>query len=81
MEKILQITKAPIAKIWHVLKAKAIAALEKYVSVSTFAWECTWVPSVRVPMGHLTGPRSGTIWVPGFKDLLRAFAPSLYVVL
>ena len=39
MEKILQITKAPIAKIWHVLKAKAIAALEKYVSVSTFAHE------------------------------------------
>ena len=37
MEIILQITKAPIAKIWHVLKAKAIAALEKYVSVSTFA--------------------------------------------
>ena len=36
MEKLLQITKAPIAKIWHVLKAKAIAALEKYVSVSTF---------------------------------------------
>ena len=36
MEKVLQITKAPIAKIWHVLKAKAIAALEKYVSVSTF---------------------------------------------
>ena len=31
-----QITKAPIAKIGHVLKAKAIAALEKYVSVSTF---------------------------------------------
>ena len=33
----LQITKAPIAKIWRVLKSKAIAALEKYVSVSTFA--------------------------------------------
>ena len=33
MEEMLQITKAPIAKIWHVLKAKAIAALEKYVSV------------------------------------------------
>ena len=32
----LQIRKAPIAKIWHVLEAKAIAALEKYVSVSTF---------------------------------------------
>ena len=28
--------KAPIAKIWHVLKSKAIAALEKSVSVSTF---------------------------------------------
>ena len=37
MEKILQIMKAPIAKIWHDLKAKAIAALEKYASVSTFA--------------------------------------------
>ena len=36
MEEMLQITKAPIAKIWHVLKAKTIAALEKYVSVSTF---------------------------------------------
>ena len=36
MEKILQIAKAPIAKIWHVLKAKAIAALENSVSVSTF---------------------------------------------
>ena len=36
MEKILQITKAPIAKIWHVLEAKSIAALEKYVSVSRF---------------------------------------------
>ena len=33
----LQITKAPIAKIWHVFKAKAIAVLENYVSVSTFA--------------------------------------------
>ena len=37
MEKNLQITKAPIAKIWHVLKAKTIAALEKYVSVLRFA--------------------------------------------
>ena len=37
---ILQITKAPIAKIWHVLKAKAIAALEKYASVSTFEEDC-----------------------------------------
>ena len=36
MEKLLEITKAPIAKIWHVLKPKTIAALEKYVSVSTF---------------------------------------------
>ena len=36
MEKLLQITKAPIAKIWHVLKAKTIAALEKYVSMSRF---------------------------------------------
>ena len=39
MQEVLQITKAPIAKIWHVLKAKAIAALEKYVSVSTFVQE------------------------------------------
>ena len=39
MEKLLQITKAPIAKIWHVLKAKVIAALEKYVSVSTFGYD------------------------------------------
>ena len=37
MENYPPIMKAPIAKIWHVLKAKAIAALEKYVSVSTFA--------------------------------------------
>ena len=37
MEKVLQITKAQIAKIWHVLKAKAIATLEKYASLSTFA--------------------------------------------
>ena len=36
MEKVLQITKAPIAIIWLVLEAKAIAALEKYASVSTF---------------------------------------------
>ena len=36
MEKILQVTKAAIAKIWPVLKAKSIAALEKYVSVSRF---------------------------------------------
>ena len=36
MEKLLQITKAPIAKIWNDIKAKAIAALEKCVSVSTF---------------------------------------------
>ena len=34
-----QITKALIAKIWHVLKTKAIAALEKYASVSTFGRE------------------------------------------
>ena len=36
-KKTLLITKAPFAKIWHIFKAKAIAALEKYVSVSTFA--------------------------------------------
>ena len=33
MEEMLQMTKAPIAKIWHILEAKSIAALEKYVSV------------------------------------------------
>ena len=36
MEEMLQITKAPIAKIWHILKAKSIAALEKYVNVPRF---------------------------------------------
>ena len=33
----LLITKAPFTKIWHIFKAKAIAALEKYVIVLKFA--------------------------------------------
>ena len=43
MEEILQITKAMIAKIWHMLKAKSITALEKYVSVLRFGPTCTKV--------------------------------------
>ena len=37
-KKTLLITKASFTKIWHIFKAKAIAALEKYVSVSTFGY-------------------------------------------
>ena len=36
LEETLQITKAPFTKIWHIFKAKAIAALEKYVIVLSF---------------------------------------------